>query len=185
MVMSVGICECGCSEFGHDVGGLWEELNESEYDDWQRHRCTKQCSEPCLVARSRDGFDGDGFWVWCRECDIQCSGSYEEWSDEPQDDADDYVREDEDEISPEYHEFTSEQFARRWKPVDIGTQIQVDFSEETFVITDAVILNEFGDLTRLSTFDGRPNQPQVRAFFATGPDGFEILVHLSEIVGVA
>ena len=185
MVMSVDICECGCSEFGHDVGGLWEELNQPEYEGWQQHRCTKRCSEPCFVARCRDSFDGDGFWVWCRDCDIQCSGSFEEWSDEPQDDADDYVREDEDEISPEYHEFTSEQFARRWKPVDIGTQIQVDFSEETFVITDAVILNEFGDLTRLSTFDGRPNQPQVRAFFATGPDGFEILVHLSEIVGVA
>ena len=185
MVMSVGVCECGCGEFGHDVGGLWEELGQPEYEGWQQHRCTKRCSEPCFVARCRDSFDGDGFWVWCRECDIQCSGSFEEWSDEPQDDADDYVREDEDEISPEYHEFTSEQFARCWKPVDIGTQIQVDFSEETFVITDAVILNEFGDLTRLSTFDGRPNQPQVRAFFATGPDGFEILVHLSEIVGVA
>ena len=185
MVMSVDICECGCSEFGHDVGGLWEELGQPEYEGWQQHRCTKRCSEPCFVARCRDSFDGDGFWVWCRDCDIQCSGSFEEWSDEPQDDADDYVREDEDEISPEYHEFTSEQFARRWKPVDIGTQIQVDFSEETFVITAAVILNEFGDLTRLSTFDGRPNQPQVRAFFATGPDGFEILVHLSEIVGVA
>ncbi len=184
-MMSVGICECGCSEFGHDVGGLWEELSDSDYEGWQQHRCTKRCCEPCLVARCRDGFDGDGFWVWCRECDIQCSGSFEEWSDEPQDDADDYAGEDEDEISPEYHEFTSERFARRWKPVDIGTQIQVDFNEESFVITDAVVLNEFGDLTRLSTFNGRPNQPQVRAFFATGPDGFEILVHLSEIVGVA
>jgi len=185
MMMSVGICQCGCSEFGHDVGGLWEELSESDYEGWQQHRCTKQCSEPCLVARCRDGFDGDGFWVWCRECDIQCSGSFEEWSDEPHDDPDDYAGEDEDEISLEYHEFTSEQFARCWKPADIGTQIQVDFNEESFVITDAVILNEFGDLTRLSTFGGRPNQPQARAFFATGPDGFEILVHLSEIVGVA
>ncbi len=123
--------------------------------------------------------------MWCRDCDIQCSGSFEEWSDEPQDDASEDVREDEDDISPEYHDFASEQFARRWKPVDIGTQIQVDFSGESFVITDAVVLNEFGDLTRLSTFDRRPTQPQVRAFFATGPDGFEILVHLSEIVGVA
>jgi len=47
-----------------------------------------------------------------------------------------------------------------------------------------VVLNEFGDLARLSTFDRRPNQPKVRAFFATGPDGFEVLVHLSEIVDV-
>ena len=179
MVMSVGICECGCGEFGHDVGGLWEELSEPEYQGWQRHRCTKQCSEPCLVARCRDGFDGDGFWVWCRECDIQCSGSYEEWSDEPQDDPSD-----EDEMSPDYSDDVSEQFTNRWKPVDLGTQIRVDFSEESFVITDAVVLNNFGDLTRLSTFDTRPDQPQVRAFFATGPDGVEILVNLSEVVDV-
>ena len=184
MVMSVGICECGCGEFGHDVGGLWEELSEPEYEGWQQHRCTKQCSEPCLVARCRDSFDGDGFWVWCRECDIQCSGSFEEWSDEPQDDASEDVREDEDDISPEYHDFASEQFARRWKPVDIGTQLRVDFSEENFVITDAVILNEFGDLARLSTLAVWPNEPQVRAFFATSTDGFEVLVNLSEIIDV-
>jgi len=184
MVMSVGICECGCGEFGHDVGGLWEELSEPAYEGWQRHRCTKQCSEPCLVARCRDSFDGDGFWVWCRECDIQCSGSFEEWNDEPQDDASQDVGEDEDDISPEYGDVASERFALRWKPVDIGTHIQVDFSEESFVITDAVILNEFGDPTRLSAFEVRPDQPLVRAFFATGPDGFELLVELDEITDV-
>ena len=185
MVMSVGICECGCSEFGHDVGGFWEELSEPAYEGWQRHRCTKRCSEPCLVARCRDGFDGDGFWVWCRDCDIQCSGSFEEWSDEPQDEFSDDVDEDGDGVSSQHCEVVSEQFGRRWKPVDIGTQIRVDFSEETFVITDAVILNEFGDLARLSTLAIRPNAPQVRAFFATGSDGFEVLVNLSEVIDVA
>jgi len=185
MVMSVGICECGCSEFGHDVGGFWEELSEPAYEGWQRHRCTKRCSEPCLVARCRDGFDGDGFWVWCRECDIQCSGSFEEWSDEPQGEFSDDVDEDGDGVSSQHCEVVSEQFGRRWKPVDIGTQIRVDFSEETFVITDAVILNEFGDLARLSTLAIRPNEPQVRAFFATGSDGFEVLVNLSEVIDVA
>ena len=185
MVMSVGICECGCSEFGHDVGGFWEELSEPAYKGWQRHRCTKRCSEPCLVARCRDGFDGDGFWVWCRDCDIQCSGSFEEWSDEPQDEFSDDVDEDGDGVSSQHCEMVSEQFGRRWKPVDIGTQIRVDFSEETFVITDAVILNEFGDLARLSTLAIRPNEPQVRAFFATGSDGFEVLVNLSEVIDVA
>ena len=184
MVMSVGICECGCSEFGHDVGGFWEELSEPDYQGWQQHRCTKQCSEPCLVARCRDGFDGDGFWVWCRDCDIQCSGSFEEWSDEPQDEFSDDVDEDGDGVSSQHCEVVSEQFGRRWKPVDIGTQIRVDFSEETFVITDAVILNEFGDLARLSTLAIRPNEPQVRAFFATGSDGFEVLVNLSEVIDV-
>ena len=185
MVMSVGICECGCSEFGHDVDGFWEELSEPAYEGWQRHRCTKRCSEPCLVARCRDGFDGDGFWVWCRDCDIQCSGSFEEWSDEPQDEFSDDVDEDGDGVSSQHCEVVSEQFGRRWKPVDIGTQIRVDFSEETFVITDAVILNEFGDLARLSTLAIRPNEPQVRAFFATGSDGFEVLVNLSEVIDVA
>ena len=178
MVMSVGVCECGCGEFGHDVGGLWEELSQPEYEGWQQHRCTKECLRPCLVARSRDGFDGDGLWVWCRECDIQCSGSYEEWSDEANDDGIEY------EISPNDSELATEEFTRRWKPVDIGTQIRVDFSKENFVITDAVILNNAGDPTRLSTLEVRPDQPQVRAFFATGPDGFEVLVHLSEIVDV-
>ena len=176
MVMSVGICECGCSEFGHDVGGFWEELSEPEYEGWQRHRCTKQCSKPCLVARCRDSFDGDGFWVWCRECGIQCSGSFESWSDE--------VEEDQDEISTDQIEVTSERFDTRWKPVDIGAQIQVDFSEDNFVITDAVILNNSGDLTRLSALEARPDRPQVRGFFATGSDGFEILVQLDEISDV-
>ena len=184
MVVSVGICECGCSEFGHDVGGLWEELSEPDYRGWQQHRCTKQCLSPCLVARCRDSFDGDGFWVWCRECDIQCSGSYQEWSDEPQDDFTDDIDEEAEALSSEYGEVASEEFARRWKPVDIGTQIRVDFGEGSFVITDAVILNEFGDLTRLSTLASRPSKPQVQAFFAAGPDGVEVLVNLSEITDV-
>jgi len=29
-----------------------------------------------------------------------------------------------------------------------------------------------------------PNEPQVRAFFATAPDGFEVFVDLSEIIEV-
>ena len=184
MVMSVGICECGCGEFGHDVGGMWEELSQPEYEGWQQHQCTKQCVDPCLLARCRDSFDGDGFWVWCRDCDIQCSGLFEEWSDEHQEDPSD-GEEAEDEVSSDYSELATERVARRWKPVDIGTQIRVDFSEESFVITDAVVLNEYEDLARLSTFPVRPNNPQLRAFFAAGPDGVEVLVHLSEIVDVA
>ena len=185
MIMSVGICECGCGEFDHEVGGLWEELDQPEYENWQRHQCTKQCLAPCLVARCRDGFDGDGFWVWCGNCDIQCSGSWEAWRDEPQEEESDDTDEDgDDELPEEYSEVASKQFASRWTPVDIGTQIRVDFSEESFVITDAVILNEFEDLTRISTLPVRPNEPQVRAFFATGVDGAEILVNLSEITDV-
>jgi hypothetical protein len=103
------------------------------------------------------------------------------YSDEPQEEESDDTDEDEDEESPEeYSEVASEQFASRWAPVDIGTQIRVDFSEESFVITDAVILNEFEDLTRLSTLPARPDQPQVREFFAIGSDGFEILVELGK-----
>ena len=82
MPMSVGICECGCGEFGHDVGG-WEELEEHEHDRWQKHRCGPDCISPCLVARCRES---DGFWTWCLECDILCSGWFEEWSDEPHED---------------------------------------------------------------------------------------------------
>ena len=253
MVMSVGICECGCDEFNHEVGDASEEhepdmdwerrgrphavvkqdlphydgsgsfvtlykvvngqgvsmgwkdtLAEAErvaallsdpsleeepppdYENWRQHQCTKQCTSPCLVARCRDSFDGDGFWVWCSNCDIQCPTSWATYSDEPQEDENDDTDEFEDEEPPEeYSEDASEQFTRRWTPVDIGTQIRVDFSEEIFVITDAVILNEYQDLARLSSLSVRPNNPQVQAFFTTGLDGFEILVHLSEIVGVA
>ena len=250
MVMSVGICECGCGEFDHEVGDAseehepdmdwewrgrphavvkdeiprgdgsfltsykvvngrgvimaWEDsLVEAErvaallsepsleegpppdYENWRQHQCTKQCLAPCLVARCRDSFDGDGFWVWCSNCDIQCPSSWETYSDDPQEDENDDTDEFEDEEPPEeYSEVASEQFARRWTPVDIGTQIRVDFSEESFVITDAVVLNEFEDLARLSTLPERPHEPQVRAFFATGPDGVEILVNLSEITDV-
>ncbi len=184
MVMSVGICECGCGEFDHEVGDASEELNEPDMHSWQRHQCTKQCPSPCLVARCRDSFDGDGFWVWCSNCDIQCPSSWETYSDEPQEDENDDTDEFEDETSPEYSQVASEEFSNRWTPVDIGTQIRVDFSEESFVITDAVILNEFEDLARLSTVPARPNKPQVRAFFATGADGVEILVNLSEIADV-
>ena len=183
MVMSVGICECGCGEFDHEVGDASEE-HEPDYENWQRHQCTKQCPSPCLVARCRDSFDGDGFWVWCSNCDIQCPTSWAAYSDEPQEDENNDTDEFEDETSPEYSEVASEEFTRRWTPVDIGTRIRVDFSEESFVITDAVVLNEFEDLARLSTLSVRPNQPQVRAFFATGPDGVEILVNLSEITDV-
>jgi len=94
------------------------------------------------------------------------------------------VEEDQDEISTDQIEVTSERFDTRWKPVDIGAQIQVDFSEDNFVITDAVILNNSGDLTRLSALEARPDRPQVRGFFATGSDGFEILVQLDEISDV-
>ena len=250
MVMSVGICECGCGEFDHEVGDAseehepdmdwewrghthavvkdeiprgdgsfltsykvvngrgvimaWEDsLVEAErvaallfepsleegpppdYENWRQHQCTKQCLAPCLVARCRDSFDGDGFWVWCSNCDIQCPSSWETYSDDPQEDENDDTDEFEDEEPPEeYSEVASEQFARRWTPVDIGTQIRVDFSEESFVITDAVVLNEFEDLARLGTLPERPHEPQVRAFFATGPDGVEILVNLSEITDV-
>ena len=184
MVMSVGICECGCGEFGHDVGGLWDELNQPEYEGWQQHQCTRRCSNPCLLARCRESLEGDGFWVWCRDCDIQCSGSFEEWSDEPQEDQSNDADEDEDEIQPDYNKANTERFASNWKPIDIGTQIRVDFSEENFVITDAVILNKFGDLARLNTLAVWPNEPKVRAFFATAPDGFEVLVDLSEIIEV-
>ena len=249
MVMSVGICECGCGEFDHEVGDASEELNEPDrdnwqrhwnthkvvewelqiprvdhicfrtyykvvdglgytwavkdslaeaeqlaavlsepppnYENWQRHQCTKQCPSPCLVERCRDSFDGDGFWVWCSNCDIQCPTSWAAYSDEPQEDENDDTDEfEDDELPEEYSEVASEQFSNRWTPVDIGTQIRVDFSEENFVITDAVILNEFEDLARLSTLPVRPNEPQVRAFFATGPDGVEILVNLSEITDV-
>ncbi|HIE72404.1 MAG TPA: hypothetical protein EYP98_20800, partial [Planctomycetes bacterium] len=65
--------------FDLGVGG-WEELEEHEHDRWQKHRCGPDCVSPCLIARCRES---DGFWTWCPNCDVLCSGWFEEWSDEP------------------------------------------------------------------------------------------------------
>ena len=174
MVMSVGICECGCSEFGHDVGGLWEELSEPDYRGWQQHRCTKQCLSPCLVARCRDSFDGDGFWVWCRECDIQCSGSYEEWSDDPE----------------EGIEFESSSNADgddvprgvSWPP-QVGEKIIVNFTSEELLVSEWVVVNDAGDPVRAkhTTIDVRCQD--VYALYCLTGAGDEVLVLLKDLCG--
>lgn len=170
MVMSVGVCECGCSEFGHDVGGLCEELGQSEYEGWRQHRCTKECLDPCLVARCRDGFDGDGFWVWCRECDIQCSGSYEEWSDESTEEG---VR----------NEELPRDFPHLELQLEIGSNIQVNFLPGVMTVTDLVFLTEEGDPVRKTHLDTPTAAGNICAIFASlGANDEEFLVERHEIV---
>ena len=172
MAMSVGICECGCSEFGHDVGGLWEELSEPEYEGWQRHRCTKQCSEPCLVARCRDSFDGDGFWVWCRECDIQCSGSFESWSDDPE----------------EGIEFESSSNTDRddvpqgvsWPP-QVGERISVNFTPEELLVSEWVVINDAGDPVRAKHATSGAHYQDVYALYCLTQAGDEALVLFEDL----
>ena len=174
MVMSVGVCECGCGEFGHDVGGFWEELNEPEYEGWQQHRCTRHCSNPCLVARCRESLEGDGFWVWCRECDIQCSGSFESWSDDPE----------------EGIEFESGSNSNRddvpggvsWPPF-IGDRVKVDFTSEELTVSEWIILSEAGDPVRARTADLRADRALVFALYCTDRAGKEILVLTQDLTG--
>ena len=172
MVMSVGICECGCGEFGHDVGGLWEELSDPGYEGWQQHRCTKQCSEPCLVARCRDSFDGDGFWVWCRECDIQCSGSFESWSDDPEEgiefesssntDGDDVPRD----VS--------------WPP-QVGERISVNFTPEELLVSEWVVINDAGDPVRAKHATSGAHYQDVYALYCLTQAGDEALVLFEDL----
>ena len=172
MVMSVDICECGCSEFGHDVGGLWEELSDPEYEGWQRHRCTKQCSEPCLVARCRDSFDGDGFWVWCRECDIQCSGSFESWSDDP-----------EEGIEFELVANTGRDDVPRgvsWPPA-IGEKVRVNFSSEELIVTEWIVLNEIGDPQRSTTNAVNISRGSVHAAYCERANGELVLIEPADL----
>ena len=167
MVMSVGICECGCGEFGHDVGGDWAELSEPEYEGWQRHRCTKQCSEPCLVARCRDGFDGDGFWVWCRECDIQCSGTFESWSDDPEEGIEF------ESISNTDRDDDSQGVS--WPPA-VGEKIRVNFTSEELTVSEWIVLNEAGDPVRAKGTGSGTDRVVVHALYCIDRDGREILV---------
>jgi hypothetical protein len=74
--MSVEVCEdCGCGEFGHDRG-VYEELPEEQWDQWQTHECSDQCDAKCLLRLCRDG--DDGWWMWCKKHEMQCSGRWVE-----------------------------------------------------------------------------------------------------------
>ena len=172
MVMSVGVCECGCGEFGHDVGGLWEELSEPQYEGWQRHRCTKQCSEPCLVARCRDSFDGDGFWVWCRECDIQCSGLFESWSDDPEDGIEFQLLSNTD--TGNFSKDVS------WPPA-IGEQVRVNFSSEELTVTEWITLNEIGDPVRSTTNAVNISLGSVHAAYCERSNGELVLIEPADL----
>ena len=172
MVMSVGVCECGCGEFGHDVGGFWEELNEPEYEGWQQHRCTRHCSNPCLVARCRESLEGDGFWVWCRECDIQCSGSFESWSDDPE----------------EGIEFESSSNPNRddvprgvsWPP-RVGERISVNFTSEELRVSEWVVVNDAGDPVRAKHKTNDVRCQDVYALYCSTGAGDEILVLFEDL----
>ena len=172
MVMSVGICECGCGEFNHDVGGLWEQLSEPEYEGWQRHRCTEQCSEPCLVARCRDSFDGDGFWAWCRECDIQCSGSFESWSDDPEEGI-------EFELVPDTERDDVPQGVS-WPP-RVGQRISVNFTPQELLVSEWVAINDVGDPVRAKHATSDVSYQDVYALYCLTGAGDEVLVLLEDL----
>ena len=173
MVMSVGICECGCGEFDHGVGG-WEQLEEHEHDRWQKHRCDPDCVSPCLVARCRVS---DGFWTWCSNCDILCSGQFVEWSDEPREphDWDDCDEQECDLCNPE----PASPRNPNWPPA-IGSKIQVTFTEETLTVVERIVVNAYGDPVRESS-TALMSHSDVYALYATDSTGREVLVESEDL----
>ncbi len=167
MPMSVGICECGCGEFDHQVGG-WEELEEHEYDKWQKHRCDSDCVSPCLIARCRES---DGFWTWCQGCDILCSGWFEEFSDEP----------DEDGVEFEELDRHPECLSHEHWPPPVGTEIDVIFADCPLLVTDWVVQTVSGDYGRLTNHPQHRDTSSVRAVFAIERDGQEVLVEIKDL----
>ena len=167
MAMSVGTCECGCGEFDHGVGG-WEELEEHEHDRWQKHRCGPDCVSPCLVARCRES---DGFWTWCSNCDVLCSGWFEEWSDEPHEEG----------VGIEELDSETDALNDECWPPQVGTQIHVTFAHYPLVVTDWVVETDHGDFGRLSNHPQLRQASLVRAVFANDESGLEVLVEIADI----
>ena len=168
MAMSVGTCECGCGEFDHGVGG-WEELEEHEHDRWQKHRCGPDCVSPCLVARCRES---DGFWTWCPNCDVLCSGWFEEWSDEPHEEG----------VLMEEPEPRTELTSNGLWPPNIGTEVQVGFADRPLSVVDWVCLSDAGDPVRLGDARGDDSFRRVYAIYAVVDDGSEVLIFPDDIV---
>ena len=166
MAMSVGICECGCGEFDHQVGG-WEELDEAQHGVWQKHRCNSGCASPCLVARCRES---DGFWTWCPNCEVLCSGWFEEWSDEPNEDGVDY------------EEFEPTPTRRSVWPPPLGTQVQVDFHSERLTVTQYAVLTQGGDPRRQSLLPECDMSGDVYACYAETDTAAEILIFPDDLV---
>ena len=166
MPMSVGTCECGCGEFDHHLGG-WEELDETQHDVWPKHRCDSGCVSPCLVARCRES---DGFWTWCPNCEVLCSGWFEEWSDEPNEDGVDY------------EEFEPTPARRSNWPPPIGTQIQADFHDEHLTVTQYAVLTQGGDPRRQSLLPEYDVGGDVYACYAETNTGAEILIFPDDLV---
>ena len=166
MAMSVGTCECGCGEFDHGVGG-WEELEEHEHDRWQKHRCGPDCVSPCLIARCRES---DGFWTWCLNCDLLCSGWFEEWSDEPNEEGVGLVESD--------YEARSDGGVL-WPPL-LGAKIRVDFAEQPLTVVEYVVLHG-GDPVRASMLAADDSTGEVFACYAETNDGHEILIQSHDL----
>jgi hypothetical protein len=167
MAMSVGTCECGCGEFDHQVGG-WEELDEAQHSVWQKHRCDSSCASPCLVARCRES---DGFWTWCPNCEVLCSGWFEEFSDEPSEDGVDY----------EECESGIESMPDGVWPPAIGVEIEVGFVGYPICVVDWVCLNQVGDPARVSSMPADGGSRVVHAVYAVVDDGSEVLVFRDDL----
>ena len=166
MAMSVGTCECGCGEFDHQVGG-WEELDEAQHGVWQKHRCDSRCASPCLVARCRES---DGYWTWCPNCEVLCSGWFGEFSDEPSEDGVEY-----EEIEP------MPTLRSNWPPL-LGTQIQVDFHDGRLTVTQYAVLTEGGDPRRQSLLPEHDISGDVYACYAGTNTGEELLIFPNDLV---
>lgn len=174
MVMSVGICECECTEFDHVVG-CPEDLLEQYWENWQKHRCNDTCESRCEILLCKNA--GDGHWTWCNTCDIECSGNYDTFSDEPggPHDSGDCNEEECDLCNPA----PASPRNPNWPPA-IGTKIQVTFSEEPLTVVQRIVMNTHGDPVRESS-TALTSHRDVYALYATDSTGREVLVEFEDL----
>ena len=174
MPMSVGICECGCTEFGHTVG-CPDDLPEQHWGSWQKHRCDETCEPRCAIRLCKDA--GDGYWTWCDTCDIECSGDYDTFSDEPDGphDQDECDEQDCELCNPPAPPLRNP----NWPPA-IGTELHVNFSSEPLTVVERIITTEHGDPVR-ETSSTPDHHREVYAVYATDPTGRQILVQPDDL----
>lgn len=174
MPMSVGICECGCTEFGHTVG-CPDDLPEKHWGNWQTHKCDATCHPKCEIQLCKDA--GDGYWTWCNTCDIQCSGHYDSYNDEP-DGPHDWGECFDDDCDICYNEPSSVN-KPDWPPA-LHSQIRVNFTSELLTVVERIVISDTGDPVRESTLSLDWSR-EVHAVYATDKSGTETLIQLDDL----